>query len=178
MLGKYASNKTQTNIETINGKTAKLMRPSVVSAIPIATKRLVPRGGVKKPISQLTTKTIPKWIGSILACVITGRKRGVKIMICAIVFSHIPTNVKNTLIRTSIKKGFSVIPVINLVTIRGISWMFISSPKARDAPQNQNFADFLNTSEVGGLESCPGCFARCILASLHMYVTGFYASGA
>ena len=41
----------------MNGSTALAMAPSVVSAMPRATNRLVPSGGVRKPISQFITST-------------------------------------------------------------------------------------------------------------------------
>ena len=58
-----------------------------------ATKRLIPIGGVKKPISHVRTVKIPNTTGSIPSFVTNGKNTAVKIIICATLSSHIPINI-------------------------------------------------------------------------------------
>ena len=58
-----------------------------------ATKRLIPIGGVRKPISQVKTVKIPKTTGSIPILVTSGKKTAVKIIIWATLSNHIPIKI-------------------------------------------------------------------------------------
>jgi len=67
-----------------------------------ATNKLTPNGGVKNPISELTTNNIPKCIGSTPKLVTTGNNNGVSIIIVANVSINIPTNNRNRFISINI----------------------------------------------------------------------------
>ena len=58
------------------GRTAREISFMEMRAIPQATKRLTPTGGVIWPIAMFTVITIPKWTRSIPRALTTGRRIG------------------------------------------------------------------------------------------------------
>ena len=60
----------------VKGKTPLVTTLRGSFMIPDETKRLIPKGGVRNPISMLITMIIPKWIGSTWNFSRRGRKIG------------------------------------------------------------------------------------------------------
>ena len=85
-----------------------------------ATKRLMPKGGVIKPIAKFTTMMIPKCTGLIPMEVATGKRIGASTMIAGVVSMKQPTNNNNTLINNKIKIALSVVLIIAFVIMLGI----------------------------------------------------------
>lgn len=66
-----------------------------------ATKRLIPSGGVIKPIAKLVTIIKPKWIGSTPKDVATGKRIGANTKIAGVVSMKQPTINNSTLINNN-----------------------------------------------------------------------------
>ena len=90
------------------------------SEIREATKRLIPKGGVMKPIAKLVTMIRPKWIGSRPIEVATGKRIGAKTKMAGVVSMKQPTMSKIKLIRSRMTIGLSETVIIIWVTIVGI----------------------------------------------------------
>ena len=63
---------------------------------------------------------MPKWMGSMPTAWMTGRNIGVRMMTCAMVFSHIPTKVRKRLMSMRIMNGEVVTRWMKAVTNWGI----------------------------------------------------------
>ena len=88
-----------------NGSKGLITLDTDTLATPAPTKRMVPTGGVHKPMQRLRTITIPKWTGSIPNCVTTGKKMGVKMRIAGVMSIKVPTTRSVRLISKKIKNG-------------------------------------------------------------------------
>ena len=120
ILGNAMINPTTARVAMIKGIDAIEIAPNLTFAIGMATKRLVPNGGVTKPISAFKTKMMPKTTGSTPTASMIVKYIGVIMMICAIVFIHMPIKISQTLIRMRATAALAVTPKIPLLTIWGI----------------------------------------------------------
>ena len=82
----------------INGIAALAISATGTPVKELVTKRLMPIGGVTKPIARLTTMITPKWTGSTPNAVTIGSKIGVRIRMAGVVSITIPTKSRKTLI--------------------------------------------------------------------------------
>ena len=82
-----------------NGSKGLTTWETEILATPLPTKRIVPTGGVHKPIQRFNTSTIPKCTGSIPNSITTGRKIGVKISTAGVISINVPTS-NNTILIT------------------------------------------------------------------------------
>lgn len=105
------------------------------SAIREATKRLIPSGGVIKPIAKLVTMIKPKWIGSTPSDAATGIKIGAKIRIAGVVSIKQPTINNKRLISRRIIILFEEIAIKPFATIVGICSKVITLEKAVAQPK-------------------------------------------
>lgn len=110
--------KNKTKIIAIKKGTNGLMTfETEIFATPAPTKRMVPTGGVHKPIQRFNTMIIPKWTGSIPKVETTGKKMGVKIKTAGVISIKVPTTNSVILINKKIRNGLLTVsnkkPVIN-----------------------------------------------------------------
>src|SRR6266540_3235688 len=70
-----------------------------------ATKMLMPNGGVKHPMLRFAVMMIPKWIGSMPAALMMGRRIGVSSRIAEAVSMKQPTISRNALMTSSSVQG-------------------------------------------------------------------------
>ena len=96
-----------TNITIINGTIPFKITSIGESEILEATKRLIPSGGVIKPIAKFTTMIKPKWIGSKPMALATGKRIGANTKIAGVVSMKQPTIKSRMLMRIKITTGLS-----------------------------------------------------------------------
>ena len=90
------------------------------SAIPAATNKFKPNGGVINPKLKFTIIIRPKWTGSIPISTVKGNKIGVKIITAAIVSINVPTISSNKFTNNKNTIGFEDMLIIAEATSDGI----------------------------------------------------------
>ena len=125
----------QHNITRINGTIPFRITSIGESEILEATKRLIPSGGVIKPIAKFTTMIKPKWIGSNPMALATGKRIGANTKIAGVVSMKQPTIKSKMLMRIKITTGLSDTVIIICVTMAGICSMVMILVKAVAQPK-------------------------------------------
>ena len=87
------------------GSTCRLRRSSDTFASWLATNRFAPSGGVRNATSFVTTKRIPKWIGSMPSWTTTGSRTGVTMMIVDRVSMNMPRTKNARMMMSRIVNG-------------------------------------------------------------------------
>ena len=83
-----------------------------LSAIPLATKSVIPTGGVTRPIQNVVTITTPNWIGLIPIAFAAGTRIGAKIRTAGTGSKNIPT--KRRITDTSNRKIVGLLEMLRL----------------------------------------------------------------
>ena len=100
-----------------NGSNGLMTFETEIPAMPAPTKRIVPTGGVHRPMHKFNTITIPKCTGSIPNCVTTGKNMGVKMRMAGVMSMKVPTINSVRLMSRKIRNGLLTVsnkkPVIN-----------------------------------------------------------------
>ncbi len=85
-----------------------------------ATKRILPTGGVHKPMQRFNTIMMPKCSGDMPKLTATGRKIGVKISTAGVMSMKMPTINKTRLISNRMMMGLSLSATMALATVAGM----------------------------------------------------------
>ena len=111
------------------GRAALAMDVILVLEMPLATKRLTPTGGVRKPMARLTTMMTPKCRGETPTPVTMGNKMGVRMTMAASASMKTPTISSRMLMIRRIKILLLVKLRMARAMVPGTSSMVMMLPK-------------------------------------------------